>query len=62
MAIERKTIRISVPTNSATFEDDITAAIEAEAPTADEWTIEDSFPMEAARERFSIIFIMTKPA
>lgn len=60
MALERKTIRISVNTTSSDFEQDLTAAIEAQAPVAEGWEIEETFEMDTKRERLSLILIMTR--
>lgn len=60
MAIDRKTIKVSISTTSSTFEDDLTAAIDAQAPEVDGWYIADSIRIDAVREKMTIIYVMEK--
>jgi len=58
--VTRKTIRIAILTSSANFEDDVTAAIQAECPDIEGWVIAAHFEVPARRNNMSVIFIMER--
>jgi len=59
--IERRTIKVSVSTSSSTFEADITAGIDAQAPEADGWVIADRIDNEyGGRDKLVLIYVMER--